>query len=264
MDLHSDSVMWMIQADYAFAKIVKAFSLIVTELEGISGLAAETDRLYELFQALRVFSPEAVGATGVLEPRRAILEWRWLLQLIWKANKVKSAEDEQLPLTTQDIARKLAVDEEVPSSVLRTVLEDEHTLLSVRGLHARVPAPDSVSLGKLKEGGMHEMYVIADDLSFTVEVGESLLIMGPSGCGKSSLLRVISGLWTTGSGSIQCPAQQVLLLSFCITLACRAHTSKTGWKLEAAKTHEEVGAPQSLCSEEPSNLMSPLSPVCSW
>ena len=85
------------------------------------------------------------------------------------------------------------------------MLEDEHALLAVRGLHARVPVPDTVS----RQNGKHDAYVVADDLSFSVEVGDSLLIMGPSGCGKSSLLRVMAGLWTQGSGSIQCAAQQV-------------------------------------------------------
>lgn len=40
--------------------------------------------------------------------------------------------------------------------------------------------------------------------------GESLLVMGPSGCGKSSLLRVIAGLWTIGSGTIRGPPPQQL------------------------------------------------------
>lgn len=44
-------------------------------------------------------------------------------------------------------------------------------------------------------------------LSFSLSSSQSLLIMGPSGCGKSSLLRVISGLWSSGEGSIQCPGQ---------------------------------------------------------
>eukprot|EP00878_Enallax_costatus_P040167 GHUV01046172.1.p1 GENE.GHUV01046172.1~~GHUV01046172.1.p1 ORF type:complete len:249 (+),score=59.52 GHUV01046172.1:259-1005(+) len=39
-----------------------------------------------------------------------------------------------------------------------------------------------------------------------VNAGESLLVMGPSGCGKSSLLRVIAGLWTVGSGTVSGPA----------------------------------------------------------
>jgi hypothetical protein len=40
--------------------------------------------------------------------------------------------------------------------------------------------------------------------------GESLLVMGPSGCGKSSLLRVIAGLWTVGSGTVRGPPPQAL------------------------------------------------------
>ncbi|CAN0375897.1 unnamed protein product, partial [Discosporangium mesarthrocarpum] len=47
--------------------------------------------------------------------------------------------------------------------------------------------------------------LICRDLSFAVERGESVLIYGPSGCGKSSLLRAMSGLWTTGDGRISCP-----------------------------------------------------------
>jgi ABC-type dipeptide/oligopeptide/nickel transport system ATPase subunit len=41
--------------------------------------------------------------------------------------------------------------------------------------------------------------------------GESLLVMGPSGCGKSSLLRIIAGLWTVGSGTLKGPAAPFFL-----------------------------------------------------
>ena len=43
--------------------------------------------------------------------------------------------------------------------------------------------------------------MLLEDLSFELLRG-GLLITGPSGCGKSSVLRVIAGLWTSGSGEV--------------------------------------------------------------
>ena len=49
-------------------------------------------------------------------------------------------------------------------------------------------------------------HLLVRDLSLQVPPGEGLLIVGPSGAGKSSLLRVVAGLWTTGSGRVLRPA----------------------------------------------------------
>lgn len=43
---------------------------------------------------------------------------------------------------------------------------------------------------------------VLENISFTVEAGEIIVILGPSGCGKSTLLRCISGLLTFISGDI--------------------------------------------------------------
>jgi ABC-type uncharacterized transport system fused permease/ATPase subunit len=43
---------------------------------------------------------------------------------------------------------------------------------------------------------------LVSGLSFSVNPGDSLLIVGPSGAGKTSILRAAAGLWTTGKGEI--------------------------------------------------------------
>jgi ABC-type sugar transport system ATPase subunit len=44
--------------------------------------------------------------------------------------------------------------------------------------------------------------VLFEDISFTVNQGEFMVIVGPSGCGKSSLMRVIAGIEEHGPGSV--------------------------------------------------------------
>ncbi|MDZ7702769.1 MAG: phosphonate ABC transporter ATP-binding protein [Halobacteriales archaeon] len=47
-----------------------------------------------------------------------------------------------------------------------------------------------------------EETVALDDVSFTVEDGEFVVILGPSGAGKSTLLRILNGLTSPTSGSV--------------------------------------------------------------
>ncbi|MEA5549597.1 ABC transporter ATP-binding protein/permease [Anabaena cylindrica UHCC 0172] len=49
------------------------------------------------------------------------------------------------------------------------------------------------------------------NLSLELQSGQSLLIMGDSGCGKSSLLRVLAGLWNSGTGVIVRPELEEIL-----------------------------------------------------
>lgn len=42
-----------------------------------------------------------------------------------------------------------------------------------------------------------------EDVAFTVEAGESLVVTGPNGAGKSSLLRVVAGLLSPSEGTVR-------------------------------------------------------------
>ncbi|GAB3979547.1 ABC transporter ATP-binding protein [Plantactinospora veratri] len=51
-----------------------------------------------------------------------------------------------------------------------------------------------------------------DDISLEVRDGEFLVLVGPSGCGKTTLLRMIAGLETPDSGSVQIGGRDVTAL----------------------------------------------------
>jgi len=49
-----------------------------------------------------------------------------------------------------------------------------------------------------------------NNISFSVEEGETLGIIGPSGCGKTTLLRILSGLLTPSSGQVSLEGKTIV------------------------------------------------------
>lgn len=67
-----------------------------------------------------------------------------------------------------------------------TPQEKHETLLEIDNLILKTPSDST----------------LITDLSLTIKAKDNLLITGPSGSGKTSLLRVMAGLWRTGTGKI--------------------------------------------------------------
>jgi NitT/TauT family transport system ATP-binding protein len=55
----------------------------------------------------------------------------------------------------------------------------------------------------LRYAGEHGMVTATENVSFSVDEGERLVLLGPSGCGKSSLLKAIGGYLEPAEGEIQ-------------------------------------------------------------
>lgn len=54
----------------------------------------------------------------------------------------------------------------------------------------------------VKKAGVVERFLALDEISFSVESGEFLVLVGPSGCGKSTLIDLLGGLSRPSSGQI--------------------------------------------------------------
>ena len=64
---------------------------------------------------------------------------------------------------------------------------------------------------------------VLENISFTVDHGQTLIILGPAGCGKSVLLKLANGLLRPDSGSIRIFGQDITTMPERDLYALRAH-----------------------------------------
>lgn len=211
------------QASFAFNVLEEALRLILEKMEDLSSLAAETARLAGLLAALRAADVDAggdgtvVGFGGLSSQHSSTRRGGSGQGGRDQAAGQHSSKDGSSDVSDVELADRSetalllhGTDSSTGaagaagggsarlSRVLR-LMEGSEPGLEVDGLTACVP------------GRHHQATVVCQDLSFKLLPGESLLVMGPSGCCKSSLLRIIAGLWTVGSGTVKGPARPFFL-----------------------------------------------------
>ncbi len=64
-----------------------------------------------------------------------------------------------------------------------------------------------MSIALLRRQKLSDSFLAVDDVSFTVEQGESIGLMGLNGSGKSTLLKLVSGVMRPDEGSRPHPRQ---------------------------------------------------------
>jgi putative ATP-binding cassette transporter len=156
------------QTAMAFRMVLSALTLIVQQFLDLTRFSAGIDRLYHL--------------VSYLEQHRALKE-------------MPESHPKNVVVNNQSrIVRK-------KDPNLQQLLKFENVI---------VTTPSSVSVKALTKGDVTEVddgqgpksRVLIRNLNLDLNPNGNLLIVGASGCGKSSLLRVMSGLWSFGSGKI--------------------------------------------------------------
>ncbi len=131
----------IIQANFAFRRILDAFSIVVDQIHRLGELGAGVNRLSSFSEALEQSQPVPI-------PGEKTINFVMDSHLAF----------EQITLVTPDYRKRLV-----------------------------------------------------ENLSLMVKPNQGLLIVGESGVGKSSLLRMMAGLWTAGTGQLICPTSGEML-----------------------------------------------------
>jgi ABC-type sugar transport system ATPase subunit len=79
---------------------------------------------------------------------------------------------------------------------------------------------------------------VLDDVSFTIEDGEIVLMLGPSGCGKSTLLHCITGLITPTAGTVRIDGKDVTRI--------KPHARNIGIMMQDQPLYEHFSVEQNI------------------
>lgn len=158
------------QASGVFATVLAALTLIVTKIESLSQFAAGITRLQTFKTALdrssrTTFADEPAQPSGTEPPNIA------------RQNRIAHP----------GISLKQPHDSAIESESVKEISLIEAPTLAFQNVTIYTPK------------GERRLLVNA---SMEVQPGSGMIILGPSGSGKSSILRVFSGLWRIGEGTV--------------------------------------------------------------
>ena len=174
------------QASAAFSHILDDLSIVVNSFNDVSKFSAGIDRLFSFLSAIMELGHgKSMGSLlSIPVPEK-------------DAPMPKTYASEGITTKAPAAAGVIQMKEfdpfltAPPSSTAS--MSQPPTILSIRGLC--LPTPDNKR-------------ILVQNLNLSLLNGSNLLIVGASGSGKSSLLRVIAGLWSTGTGEIIMPSSE--------------------------------------------------------
>jgi peptide/nickel transport system ATP-binding protein len=136
--------------------------------------------------------------------------------LLWAVPRLGSMEGRPRPMRFPIFDRVAATSDE-PTETQDTVVANERPVLEVANLTTRFPIRSGL-FGKVS-GRVHAV----ENISFSLQAGETLALVGESGCGKSTTGRSILKLIEPDSGAVLVDGQDVLGMDARALRAFRRH-----------------------------------------